>query len=278
MLQITRMEVDFAPGNAVSLPPELSPLAKQRFALHGQVCGGLGCPSEDTLREFEQMERRRLEQKQLEKERRAALAARSSYFTGLMLQENDLRLEQTYRAATHGALDGRVLAEPVVVVPPIALPSRELTCFCVDFFAVGHVEQSTFAGKPVLTPRLDGFEIVDLRPQGLEDSLECYISSLVRLTVLPRVNIEISKIFPVADLFTVALALAPVSAALPNSPAIEDDQAKVFINLTTGAPPPPAPPAPAGPASPPAPARTLSWSTCRPAGPGRTAAPRRRRV
>ena len=47
VLQITKMEIDFAPGNVFALPPELNPLAKQRFALHGQVCGGLGCPTED---------------------------------------------------------------------------------------------------------------------------------------------------------------------------------------------------------------------------------------
>ena len=226
---------------------------------------GWAVPLKTRLREFEQLQRRKREQEKIEQERRAALAARSSYFTGMMLQADDLRREQEYLAASRGTLDGRVIANPKVVLPPIALPSRELTCFCIDFFAVGHLEQSTFAGKPVLIARLDGFEIVDLRPEGLENSLECYISALVRLTVLPRVNIEISKVFPVADLFTVALALAPVSAALPNSPAIEDDQAKVFINLTTSPPPPPSPPGPPGP---PAPARTITWSPAGPPGPG----------
>jgi hypothetical protein len=41
---------DFHTGNVIVLPPQLSPpLADQRFALHGAVCAGLGCPPDEIV-------------------------------------------------------------------------------------------------------------------------------------------------------------------------------------------------------------------------------------
>jgi hypothetical protein len=49
-VQLTRAEVDFSPGNVITLPAELNPpLPAQRIALHVQVCAGLGCPSDDVV-------------------------------------------------------------------------------------------------------------------------------------------------------------------------------------------------------------------------------------
>jgi hypothetical protein len=41
---------DFHTDNVIVLPSQLSPpLADQRFALHGAVCAGLGCPPDEIV-------------------------------------------------------------------------------------------------------------------------------------------------------------------------------------------------------------------------------------
>jgi len=119
----------------------------------------------------------------------------------------------------------------------IPLPAGKLICFCLDAFATGGVRVATYYGKPYLEPFLDGFEIVDITPKGLEDGMECYISLMLRLAVLPGLRILLSHTplnltQGVPDLFVptkVVLTPTPVSAAVPNNPAIEDDLLKVFI-------------------------------------------------
>jgi hypothetical protein len=41
--QLTKASIDFHPGNAITLPPQLAPLQPQHFALQLRICGGLGC-------------------------------------------------------------------------------------------------------------------------------------------------------------------------------------------------------------------------------------------
>jgi len=128
-------------------------------------------------------------------------------------------------------------ASPREKGPLIPLPARSLTCFCLEAFVTGGIRIATYYGKPYLEPFLDGFEIVDITPKGLEDGMECYISLVLRLAVLPGLRILLSHTplnltQGVPDLFVptkVVLTPAPVSAAVPNNPAIEDDLLKVFV-------------------------------------------------
>lgn len=186
--QFTKAEVDFHPGDAVTLPPELSPpLPPQRFAAHVVVCGGLGCPPKDIVERLPPPRPRRPRDRERDQDRR----------------------------------------QP----PPRPLPTRELECFCLEVFVVGHVEKD---GED-LVARLDGLEIVDITPEGLENSLECYIELLIRIAILPRLRVALPKlVFDILDLATITLTLAPTSASLPNNPAIEDDQLKVFVDVTAG--------------------------------------------
>ena len=43
-VQLVDVKIDFHPANVVTLPPELSPLGVQRFAISLRVCAGIGCP------------------------------------------------------------------------------------------------------------------------------------------------------------------------------------------------------------------------------------------
>lgn len=53
LLQITDLELDFHPPDSVSLPPQLTPLAAQHFAVRARVCGGIGCPEQAFIDGFE---------------------------------------------------------------------------------------------------------------------------------------------------------------------------------------------------------------------------------
>jgi hypothetical protein len=116
--------------------------------------------------------------------------------------------------------------------PPTVVPPRRLECFCLDLFIVGHVEVTGTVGSQQLLGKVDGLEIVDITPKGLENSLECYLNLLLQLVILPRTSIAIEKlVFDILNLATVTLSPTPVSAAVPNNPAIEKDQFKLFIDV-----------------------------------------------
>ncbi|HAX79767.1 MAG TPA: hypothetical protein DCY88_29005 [Cyanobacteria bacterium UBA11372] len=172
---LVQAQIDFHPGNILTLPPELNPpLAEQHFAANIRVCGGLGCPSKETL--------------------------------------DNVQI-------------------PTGDQPPIILPAQQLACFCLDLFVVGHVEITTnLAGKQQLKTKVDGLEIVDMQPEGLENSCECYLNTLVQLVILPRVSVAVEKLT-----FEILKGLPKIvlsaSTKVPNNPAIEDNQLKVFIEV-----------------------------------------------
>ncbi len=179
--QITKAEIDFHPGNVVTLPSQLSPpLNAQHFAAHAEVCGGIGCPPKEIV---------------------------------------DRLPPARPRPGNHD--------RPQEPVTP--LPTRKLDCFCLEVFIVGHVEVE----GDELAAKLDGLEIVDITPDGLESSLECYLELLLKLAILPQLRVALSKlVFDLLGLGTVTLAPTVTSAAVPNNPAIENDELKVFVDMT----------------------------------------------
>ena len=196
-VQLVELRIDFHPGDEFNLPPELNPpLKEQRLAIKLTLCGGIGCPPKDIVNQF------------------------------IPPPKDPAKPNE------------RNPDRPRENVPLILLPTRQLNCFCLDAYAIGGVRIVTYNGKPYLEPFLDGFEIVDIKPAGLENSLECYIGLMLRLAVLPGLRILL-KHAPLnltqgaTDLFpqptNVVLSPMPVSAVLPNNPAIEKDLLKVFI-------------------------------------------------
>lgn len=183
-VQLTRLEIDFHPGNTINLPSELSPpLAGQRFSGHMQVCAGLGCPPAELL----------------------------DHLDGLLDPGRSVFTHRQERP------------EKVVI------PTRRLDCFCLDLFLVGRFEVTS---SQMLRGRLEGLEVVDIKPEGLENSLECYLRLLIQLVVLPKASIAIQAVmFDLLNLATITLSASPTSAAIPNNPAVEDDQVKVFVDF-----------------------------------------------
>ncbi len=134
-------------------------------------------------------------------------------------------------------------AKDKVDVPPdphgrsVVLPTSQLECFCLDLFAVGHVEVTvavTATGaRRFLLGKVDGLEIVDIKPDGLESSLECYLNAFIQLVILPRAKVEITTLVThvLQNLATITLVPTPSSPTVPHNPIIEDDQLKMLINL-----------------------------------------------
>jgi len=120
-------------------------------------------------------------------------------------------------------------AKSVDIIP---LPTKKLHCFCLDVFLTAGIRIKTYDGKPWLEPFADGLEIVDIKPDGLEESLECYAMLLLKLTVLPKLRILLERApLELMEGVNVTLKPTPTGPGIPNNPAIEQDQLKVFITV-----------------------------------------------
>ena len=270
-VQLTDFVLDFHPGNSVSLPPELGALPAQRFAIRARACVGIDCPPDDILPDFiREMEEAAVRNgdvivKPPRSERRLAAAqtavqtatkaaaqtaGQSSAFSRIARASvPTASVTPTGRRFPFGdiAIDLNDLPD-LVLDPgrfdePRTLPTRALICVCLELFAVAHFEWGPIGQnqRQYLKPRLDGIEIVDLQPTPMENAIECFLKTTLRLGILPRLVVpieamilDITKVLSDNDVTieeNVSLRPTPTSPQLPFNPAIEDDQLKAFINL-----------------------------------------------
>lgn len=196
--QITMLKLDFHPGNSISLPPELGSLPAQRMAMMAKVCGAIVCPDGDIIRRYEEIS-----------------AAR---FARLRAEKDDVDRSE----------------EPPSLIP---IPGRHPICFCLELFGVTYFETVGPSTAKKLAIRLQDIEIVDIEPGGLENSLECYIATTIRVGILPRIRIALDTIdFALGTYANLAISPTPRSTDVPNNPAIEDDQLMAFINVGVSSP------------------------------------------
>ncbi len=196
-LQLTDARIDFYRGNVVDLPPEIGELPAQHFVLSASACVGLGCPDPRLTQLLERA------------------------------------METVFDVTTvDGLLAGTTTHVPNRDKPtfnPITIPVDKLKCFCLSVFALCHIETRKVGNQYIFSPKLDKLEIVDIKPQEMEDMIECYVSQVIRLGLLPRIRIALEKIV-FDQLKIVNIAVKP-AAGVANNPAIEDDQLKVFIDM-----------------------------------------------
>jgi hypothetical protein len=117
--------------------------------------------------------------------------------------------------------------------PEVVPPTRNLQCFCLDAFVLAHVEVQNIFGKPTLIGKVDGVDIAEIKPDGLSANIDCYLRTTFAVLLKEKLAFPVSKM-----LFDISLlGLAHIAATLtpnppiPNNPAIEDNQLKVFISL-----------------------------------------------
>ncbi len=119
-------------------------------------------------------------------------------------------------------------------VPPLVPVPGKLLCFCLDVFATAHAVHTFINGEERLVGEVDGVEIVDVKPDGLEANMECYIRTAVTLFLRQKLAIPLQTFFidfPLFGLGTVSLSPTP-NPPVPHNPAIEEDQLKAFITMT----------------------------------------------
>jgi hypothetical protein len=210
-LQLAELSIDFHPSNVHALPPQLSPpLAAQHFSVKGRVCAGLDCPSSDVLMKLAPDDR--------------AFFPVVSTGTDFVQQGKPSRDQ-----ANNPSKDGPIVTQ--TPTRPFPFNREGIICFCLDLFAVLHLEREGSVTDPIVSLRLDNLEIVDIKPDGLEDAAECFLKAMLIMGVLPKVKLALDAlIFNVGKVLTVGPT--PISATVPFNPAIENDQIKAFITLT----------------------------------------------
>jgi hypothetical protein len=119
-------------------------------------------------------------------------------------------------------------------LPEVIPPTRRLLCFCLDAFLVAHVAVQVVAGKPSLVGIVDAVDVVGIEPKGLSDNINCYIKTTVELLLKEKLTFPISTMFFDTQLLNAANISAQLTSdpQVPNNPAIEGDQLKVFVTIT----------------------------------------------
>jgi len=117
--------------------------------------------------------------------------------------------------------------------PPIVLPG-DTHCFCLDVYAIGEIRHQVVAGRDSLVGKVDDLDIVDIKPEALEDNLICYLKTTVNVVLREKLTVAIETLMFNIPLFASAsITLAPTpNPPIPNNPAIEDDELKVFVTMT----------------------------------------------
>ena len=200
-IQLSKLVIDFHPGK-IALPPELDPLAEQHFSLQMQVCGGIACPSSDLL---------------------------------LKIAEGE--------AGRYPPIDPREAIRQGDKPPdpprdpppmrPVPFSRDRIHCFCLDAFAIFTFRRAGGSAGPVLAIDLSGLEIVDIRPDELEESIECLIRTTISLGLLPRLRLALNDlVLSLGTYGSLTIGFTPISASVPFNPSVADDQLSVFVNLS----------------------------------------------
>jgi len=235
--QFTAFEIDFHPGNEFELPPELHPpLPEQRFAFRASLCGGIGCPSRegrfilDLLLKHKKVLKRELQP-----------ASRGGATNMLTYSAQPFRVADssliTHRRISHEVQNYEVLRplDPAELLRPQedrveVFPTQSISCFCLNLFAKGR--SSIHPLNELFKLELDGIEIVDLRPVGLENSLECYLLLVANHGIFPQVNEAVSNLlFSSVQLGELGSLRLGAPAEVAHNPAIEEHQLKLFLNV-----------------------------------------------
>jgi len=201
--QLTALKIDLHPGNLLDLPPELDPpLKPQRLALFAEVCGGLIC-----------------HERQVAERTGDSIAARAASQSKQVTWDRSVELPQ------------RAVQAPAWRP---ALP--KVLCFCLEAFGIGRFEVVGPDGAKQLVIRLERLEVVDIAPDGLESNVECFLATTLRVGLLPKLHIALDTVvLELGKLATLSLSPTPITPAVPNNPAIEDELLKVFVNVGVAA-------------------------------------------
>jgi hypothetical protein len=116
---------------------------------------------------------------------------------------------------------------PLTQLP--VLPVDSLTCFILQIFAVGHLTVDPGGGAQQIKMEVDGLDIVQIQPSGLEEAVECYLIAMLKGAILPGIVLALQTI-PIHSLGLTSVT-PTLTAGLPNNPAVEDNELRVWLDL-----------------------------------------------
>lgn len=202
---LSKLQIDFHPTNKFSLPPELgAKLGDQCFALKAIVCGGIACPDAKQLGE-------------------------------LIIYPEPYRPSVTIGKKNNDVKKGNdrpPTFEPNNPTKGLPFNRESVNCFTLGLFVVLKIENESWNGEPVLGLKLQNLEIVDIKPDGLENSLECLLKTTLRLGILPQLRVAFNSIALTIGDF-ISIVPTPISAQVPFNPSVANDTVSVFLNLQT---------------------------------------------
>jgi hypothetical protein len=108
-----------------------------------------------------------------------------------------------------------------------------LSCFSLDLYAIAGCAVTGLPGSQAIRPEVDDIEIEELKPEGMEECIECYALHSLNRGILPMVGSAASKVaFDMIDLpDSMGHIQVSASTSVPDNPAIEDDQLKLFVDI-----------------------------------------------
>lgn len=130
---------------------------------------------------------------------------------------------------------GSVVPTSIAILPrAIVLPVDRMDCFTLRFVARGHFEVVNVPSGATTVQRvrfaMDGLEIVDLAPAGLESAVECYLTNLLRLYVLPRLVYDLAPF--VVSILGVNVTVTPtLTPGVSPNPDVSNDAATVSVDF-----------------------------------------------
>lgn len=198
-LQVKDLKLDFHPNNTVQLPPELGSLVVQQFALTIKICAGISCGNSRNV--------------VLKPDNLEVLVAKPKASVAF----NEKKAEKAN-------LSSLLNIDRGIFFPPLFLSN--LNCFCIDVYAVLTVSNA----NNYLSLNLIGLEMKDIAPVELENSIECYLKSVLQNTVFPKMKIEMSKLVFSLDSYATVSPM-PISAAIPFNPSVTNDSLSVYLKI-----------------------------------------------
>jgi hypothetical protein len=134
---------------------------------------------------------------------------------------------------------------PSTEILPALAPIQSVCKFPMEVVLTGYVSRSADVEK-LLDIGVDGFEIVDLQPSGLECIIESYVKMEAQQVIIPQLltylRAELPGLIlpivmqqkpgsPVTLPHAVKVTLTPVSQVIPRNPAFQSDAVQTYAHL-----------------------------------------------
>ncbi|HEY3491130.1 MAG TPA: hypothetical protein VGK27_13555 [Candidatus Deferrimicrobiaceae bacterium] len=152
----------------------------------------------------------------------ANTVALPSNIASLMKPEQRFSLQATVTAGVLNALDNIYPVNPVY-------------SFDLVVYAIGHLVLGGTAPDETLSGVADHLEIVGIAPPGLDNALVYLARLVLKEKVLPKAVLALAPFtldIPKMVGKVSVSATKPSPATVANNPAVEDDQVKVFVEVT----------------------------------------------